>query len=42
MSGKASATRIVEELRALGSESYRNTLRRHGIKEPVCSPTTGG
>jgi len=35
MSGKASATRIVEELRALGSESYRNTLLRHGIKEPV-------
>jgi len=32
---KASAKRIVEQLRPLGSDGYRNILLRHGVREPV-------
>jgi 3-methyladenine DNA glycosylase AlkD len=29
------AAEIVEEIRPLGAESYRNVLRKHGIQEPM-------
>jgi 3-methyladenine DNA glycosylase AlkD len=29
------AAEIVEELRPLGRESYANTIRKHGVREPV-------
>src|SRR4051794_36848464 len=29
------AAEIIDQLRPLGSESYRRTLLRHGIREPV-------
>src|SRR6266576_6501604 len=29
------AKAILDELKPLGSESYKNTLKNHGIKEPI-------
>jgi hypothetical protein len=29
------AEEIVEQLKSLGTESYKNVLRKHGVQEPV-------